>query len=188
MASEVDVANDALTFLGASRITSLADEQTEAKVMTQLYDRTVDAVLRGYPWKCAKFQAELARSATAPVYAWDYSYRLPVDPFCLRVLHVKDADADDKWDRYGDYIYTDLAACKITYIGRIDASVFDSLLRDAVAARLAAEAAYPLVGSTTLQAAMTNIYAAKLEEAKEASAIEGSSTIFVSNYLETARK
>jgi len=44
------------------------------------------------------------------------------------------------------------------------------------------------VGSTTLQAAMTNIYVAKLEEAKEASAIEGSSTIFVSNYLETARK
>lgn len=188
MASEVDVANDALTFIGASRITALSDEQTEAKVMTQLYQRTVDAVLRSYPWKCAKFQTELAKSATAPVYQWDNAFRLPVDPVCLRVLDVKDADTDDKWDRYGEFIYTDLENCKITYIGRIDASAFDPLLRDAVASRLAAECAYTLVGSTTLQAAMTNIYIAKIDEAREASAIEGSSPKFISNFLETARK
>ena len=188
MASEVDVANDALTFIGASRITSLSDEQTEAKVMNQLYQRTVDAVLRSYPWKCARRQAELAQSATPPVYGWDHAYQLPVDPVCLRILDVKDADTQDKWDRYGDFVYTNLNSCKITFIGRIDASAFDSLLRDAVAARLAAEIAYPLVGSTTLQAQMTNIYVGKIDEAREASSIEGSTSTLIANHLETLRK
>ena len=188
MASSVDVANDALTFLGATRITSLTDDSNEAKVMNQLYQRTVDAVLRSYPWKVARVQAELAQSATAPEYGWDYSYRLPTDPLCLRVVDVKDADTEDKWDRYGDFIYTDLAICKITYIGRIDASKFDSLIRDAVAARLAADSAYPLVGSNTLMQQMYELYILRIGDAYEASAIEGSSTVLQSQRLELLRK
>nr|ANO58163.1 putative tail tubular protein [uncultured Gammaproteobacteria bacterium] len=188
MASEVDVCNDALTFIGATRITSLTDDLTEAGVMNQLYQRTVDAVLRAYPWKCAKMQASLAQSATAPTWDWDYAYRLPTDPLCLRVLDVKDADADDKWDRYGDFIYTDLTACSIVYIGRIDASVFDPILRDAIAAKLAADSAYPLVGSSSLVQMMYQTYQQKLEEAKEAGIAEGSSQVLVSNKLENIRK
>ena len=188
MASEVDVANDALTFLGASRITSLTQDQTEAKVMNQLYQRSVDAVLRAYPWKCAKAQQSLPRSATAPVYGWDYSYQLPTAPICLRVLDVENADRDDKWDRYGDFLYTDLDTCKITFISRIDAASFDPLLRDAVAARLAADSAYALIGSNGMMQQMYELYMLRGDDAREASQIEGSSPVFVSQKFEQVRK
>lgn len=181
MASEVDVCNDALTFIGATRITSLTDDLNEAGVMNQLYQRTVDAVLRSYIWKCAKSQAELAQSATAPTYGYDYAFRLPTDPLCLRVIDVKDGDVTYKWDRFGEFIHTDLSTCKITFIGRIDASAFDPLLRDAVASRLAADAAYPLVGSTSLSQYMYQLHVNKIEEAKMAAVIEGSSSVLVSS-------
>ena len=188
MASAVDVANDALTFIGATRIVSLEDDLTEAGVMNQLYQRTVDAVLRSYPWKCAKMQATLAASATAPVWEWDKAYRLPPDPLCLRVISVKDADTDDKWERYGNFIYTDLTACSIDYIGRIDASAFDPVLRDAISAKLASDAAYPLVGSSSLVQMMYQTYIEKINQAMEASVIEGSSPVLVSNRMERIRK
>jgi len=181
MASEVDVCNDALTFIGATRITSLTDDLNEAGVMNQLYQRTVDMVLRSYIWKCAKFQAELAQSATDPTYGFDNAFRLPTDPLCLRVLDIKDADVTYKWDRFGEFIHTDLATCKISFIGRIDASAFDPMLRDAIAAKLAADAAYPLVGSTTLSQYMYTMFQQKVEQAKVASIIEGSSSVLLSS-------
>ena len=61
-------------------------------------------------------------------------------------------------------------------------------MRDAVAARLAADAAYPLVGANTLMQQMYELFIVRIGDADEASAIEGSSTILQSQRLELLRK
>ena len=81
-----------------------------------------------------------------------------------------------------------MTACSIDYIGRIDASDFDPVLRDAISAKLASDAASPLVGSSSLVQMMYQTNIEKINQAMEASVIEGSSPVLVSNRMERIRK
>lgn len=176
-ASDVDIANDALTLLGAGRVTNLSEESTQAKVMLQMYQPSVDAVLQSYPWNSALKQAELPQLAShTPEYGYTYAYQLPVDPVCLRVLEVynpsRHSNRDVEWKKFGDKIYSDLESVKITYIARITSSEFDPLLRQAIGAYLAYTAAYAIVQSNTVQGQMYQIYQQRLAEARAASRLE----------------
>lgn len=192
MASAVDVCNDALTLLGDDRIISLTDDTTQARVMNQLYQPTVDAVLRSYPWRCAIAQAQLARlSSTTPLYGFSYAYQLPTDPKALRVLEVYNSSnvsqRDHQWAKFGDKIYSDLETVYITYVAQIVANGFDPLLRQAVAARLAADAAWPLTQNSTLVGNMNQLYAAKLNEARTVDRLEGQGQMLHAHQFESVR-
>lgn len=176
-ASDVDIANDALTLLGAGRITSFEEEGTQAKVMLQMYQPAVDAVLQSHPWNSALVQAELPQlSSVTPVYGYDYAYQLPVDPVCLRVLEVYDNSKHSlrstSWKKVGTKIYTDRESVMITYVARVNAADIDPLLRAAIAGYLAYSAAYTLVQSNTVQGQMFQIYQQRLQEARTVNRLE----------------
>jgi hypothetical protein len=88
----------------------------------------------------------------------------------------------------GRRILTDEAApLAILYIARNeDPAQYDALLIDAIAARLALDAAYPLAGSVSLAQAMSQAYAEKLAEARQVDAQEGSPDALVAgDWLES---
>ena len=73
---------------------------------------------------------------------------MPTDPFCLRVLSLDDPDIIFRVE--GRKILTDESTIKLKYVGRItDPNAYDTLLIETIAAALAADLAYPLVGSAT---------------------------------------
>jgi hypothetical protein len=69
---------------------------------------------------------------------------------------------------------TNDSSFRLIYIGRItDPNEYDKLLEDALAQRMAAEMAYPLVASAALSTNMFQMYEMKLKEARFVDATEG---------------
>lgn len=164
MASVTDIANAALIKLGQETITSINDESARATICRKLYPEVRDAVLRAHPWNCAIARASLNQNKQAPAYGRDYSYQLPTDPYCLRVLDTD--DEDDEWMIEGRDLVSDNSSVLIRYVKRIEnPGEFDSLLYEAIVHRLACEIAYPTAGSVRKSMEMWKLYAAKIKEA-----------------------
>jgi hypothetical protein len=74
----------------------------------------------------------------------------------------------------GRKILSDEAAINLVYLARVtDPNQWDSLLNEAIAARLASEVAFALVQSTSLTANLYALYESKLSEARFTDATEG---------------
>jgi hypothetical protein len=179
MTSNVDIVNSALNMVGANIITSLTEDSKAARVCNQRYPFVRDAVFRAHPWNCLIRRVKLGQDATVPVYKYAYRYTLPSDPYCLRVLTISDDGDDERRDidfkvEGNRFLLTDQSTVYIQYISRDeDPNQYDFLLIEALAARLASDIAYPLVGSSTLSTNLFAIYEIKLKEARFADAQEG---------------
>ena len=66
MAGKVEIANRALTKLGAERILLLTDPSKEARVMNAMFDTVMDAELRRHRWKFALKRATLPALVATP--------------------------------------------------------------------------------------------------------------------------
>jgi hypothetical protein len=184
MASETEIASNALTKLGAESITSLDDDDTQrARLCRAYYPNTRDAVLRAYPWRCATVRANLALDADTPIGDdWEYQFQLPVLPYCLRILKVDDGDTP--YTVEGRFVLSNESEMYIKFIKRMeDTGAYDSLLQEAIECRLAAELAYPVTGSPKLIQAMWALYEAKLREARTVDGMEAPLEICESNSL-----
>jgi len=186
--SKISLINDALTHLGANRITSLADGTTESAVMAQIYDGVVDAVIRAFPWNCLITRTQLAASTTTPAYQFDYAYPLPTDPYCVRVLEMEETTSYDLWKVEGRSLLTDASTCKIRYVGRpAGVGDIDGLLAATISARLAADASYALIQSGGAQQQMWALYLQKLDEARTVDNVEQTRDTWRASHLEGMR-
>ncbi|MDQ7836298.1 MAG: hypothetical protein RDU24_13025 [Humidesulfovibrio sp.] len=173
--SVIEICNNALIDLGEEAIASLADNTKAARLCNQRWAACRDAVLRAHPWNCATTLTELASSAVSPNWRWSASYPLPTD--CLRVLFVASGGANlSAWEvQAGSVLCDETGPLSVAYIRRVeDPRLFDALLCETLAARLAATLAYPLTASTALGQAFWAIYADKLREARGVDAREAS--------------
>jgi len=181
VSSEIEIASMALNKLGAERITSFDDGTNRSNLCRDFYPSVRDAVLRAYPWNCSLTQKALAADAEAPLFGYSYKFQLPVLPYCLRVLEIED---EPDYNVKGRYIHCDESSITIEYIARItDPGLFDSLLKEAIEARFAAELAYPITRDPTLAKTMWDLYAAKLREARTIDSMEGTVEGWKSNAL-----
>lgn len=169
MASQVEICNMALASLGHKTITAITEASEGARKCRVFYQAAVDETIRDYNWNCATARAELAADSVAPSFGWSYQYPLPVD--CLRVLQMERLDLKFKIE--GRKLLTDESSCKILYLKRISTGEMDALLTGAVAARLAAEIAFPLSNNRGLANDMWKLYEAKKQEAGFVDAQEG---------------
>lgn len=174
MAAKIDIVNSALVLLGQDVLTSLSADNRKARICAQRIDKAIRAVLRAYPWNCAIKRGSLAALSSTPAYGYTYEYQLPTD--CLRVLEIQD---DPEFKIEGRKILTDASApLRYAYLCEADPSEFDSLVEEAVAARLAADIAYPLANDKTLGQAMYALYKDKLLEAQSIDAQEGTAPTY----------
>lgn len=148
MTSQVQICNLALSRLGANTITSLSDNTTEAKLCNTFFDDLADFVMVEGSWSATIRRASLARTTTTPAFEYTYSFQLPVDPFCLKVLNInEDIPGSVPYRIEDDKLLTDESTIKIRYIARLtDTEDWGPFLTRAFVARLAAELAYPLTG------------------------------------------
>lgn len=184
MASEVEICNQALTKVGATRITSLLDDTPQAKTLNAIYSVKRDAELAAKPWTFAIKRASLPASATPPAFGWSYSYPLPSDFLAL-------VQVGDDWSMYesdGGALFeiesdqatgrmallTDQAApLNVRYVYRVtNAGLFHPLFVEALACRLAAEVCEPLTQSLAKRQQAWDEYKAAIREARRQNAIE----------------
>jgi len=185
MASEVEIASMALNKLGAQRITAFDDGTNRSNLCRDFYPSVRDATLRAYPWNCSINQKLLAVHVDAPLFGYSYKFQLPVLPYCLRVLKIEN---EPDYNIKGRFIHCDESSITIEYIARItDPGLFDSLLKEAIEARLAAELAYPITRVHDLAKTMWALYEAKLREARTNDGMEGTIESWQSNELINVR-
>lgn len=163
MASEVEIANVALTLLGSSRVLSIDDDVKAAREIKAVFNISRDALLAGYDWSFAKTRTQLSALASAPPFGFGLQYQLPVD--CLRVVMVGDHYAGVDLTDYrgspteeftfeGRTILTDLGApLSLVYIKRVtDTAQFQSNFAKAFGAQLAVDVCEALTQSETKRA------------------------------------
>jgi hypothetical protein len=178
MATKVEICNRALSAIGVKqRISSLTEDTEAARKCSLIIDDVIDETLRAYNWNCATARAALSMSADTPTFGYSYKYPLPAGPdppYCLRVISIEDEDESSDYKIEGRFLLSDEATVKILYIKRVtDMNDLDALCKAAISARLAAEIAYSLTNSNTMQETMWNLYGVKLQEAREIDAQEG---------------
>jgi hypothetical protein len=184
MASEVDIANLALTKLGAATIISLNDPDPKATVMNLLYPIVRDAELRRRKWKFSLRRASLPALAATPI-GYARQFQLPTDPLCLRVIQVGDYHVGLDMSDYrsipteifsieGTTILANLPApLNIRYIAQVtDTGTFDAAFVDALACRMAFESCKKITNSDSAKESLRADYRAAIREAAHANALE----------------
>lgn len=183
MASQVEIANRALTKIGEARILSLSDDVEAARVVSSLWDIVRDAELRSRNWNFSILRASLAALVATPAWGFDYQYQLPSD--CLRVIQVDEYFPGPSMSDYrnaseaayqieGGKILTDLAApLKIRYVSRVeDTGSWDAAFVEVFACRLAVEVCERLTQSSTKRDLAWKEYGEAVKGSVRADAIE----------------
>jgi hypothetical protein len=183
MASVIQVANRALTKVGAARITSLGDDNKQARAVSSCFDDLRDAELRAHRWQFSIKRVTLAALITTPAFGYQYQYQVPAD--FLKLDMVDDRFPDPQLDGYvneefldyvleGNLILTDIGApLKLRYIAQVtDPNGWDPMFREALACRIAAEIAEDLTQSTPKRQQAWEEYKQAVKEAMKAGSIE----------------
>jgi len=175
-ADAVEICNSALVKVGAQRITSLSDTTKAAIICNDQYNRLRKEVLRAHPWNFAIAYVALSATVNTPVWAdWTYEFLIPSD--VLRILET-DLQYTEAWEvgynaDGNKVLFCNTDNVKIKYVKDItNTTRFDTSFDEALAFRIAADLAYSLVQSQTLQASMFNLYARALAEARSYDAQE----------------
>ena len=188
MASKVDIANRALSMLGEARIISLTDNNKPARAMNARFDLLRDAELTAYPWRFAVKRAQLAASTEVPSWGYSVIYERPTDD--LKLIRVGGANISAEavgvmysatgysseaapYEVIEGKIHTDLSApLDYEYISRVtDTGQFDPLFVEALASRLAADAAEELTQSKAKKEAALYTYDRAISTAKRNNAL-----------------
>ena len=183
MTSQVNIANRALTKLGASRIISFGDDNKQSRAILSMFDIVRDAELRSHIWSFSVKRDSLPALTSTPAWGFSYEYQMPSDS--LRLLMVNDIYNGPSMEDYrnqpvadysleGNKILANFAApLKIRYVSRVtDTTQWDSMFVEAFACRLAMELAEDLTQSNTKRELAQNEYMAALRGAIRASSVE----------------
>lgn len=183
MASQVEIANRALTKLGAARIISFGDDNKQARAIQSMFDIVRDSELRSHIWSFSVKRTSLAALTSTPDWGYEYEYELPSD--YLRLLQVNEMYNGPSMDDYrnaatadyvleGKKILTNFGApLKIRYIARVvDTTMWDATFTEAFACKLAMELAEDLTQSNQKRDLAGQEYKFALMQAVRSSAIE----------------
>lgn len=181
MSSKVSIINQALIELGDDTILSLDDDSARALIAREVYDDCVDEVLTVYPWNFAIERQSLGRLDETPEYGYDYTFQLPTNPYCLRVLEIEDENSygNNEWVS-ADYkiegrklLYNE-ETVKIKYIKRVeDTTEFSPLFKSALKYYIAYKLAFYITTSNKIREDMYRLYTMTIREAKNKDAKEG---------------
>jgi len=183
MASQVQICNLALSRLGASTITSLGDNTTEAKLCNTFFNDLADEVMSEGSWTSTITRATLALTTNTPAFGFDNEFQLPVDPQALKILNIdEDIPGSTTYRIEGDKLLSNNDNMKIRYIARLtDSEDWDIYLQRAFIARLASELAYPLTGDDKKAALEFQRYEGFLSRGLAQNGQQGSKQIVISS-------
>lgn len=185
--SETDLANAALAMIREDPIVNIDDlNDNRAKEAKRLWTTVVrGSVLRAHDWNCVRTEQVLVSVTNVTSAEWAGAWALPNNPFCLAARRIASLNIAPYADRFepvpipfevrGRILLCDETAPILIYTYlETNAGVYDDLLFDAMATRLAAELAYSRAGSFKLGDEKMQIYAAmKTPEAAGINEVEG---------------
>lgn len=191
--SDVGICNQAIGWVGGNLITSLDQDQAEARLAKANYALLRNALLEAAEWTFAMRRFVPPRLAAAPEWGYPYKFQLPSD--VLRVCYVgqsgrpEEGDPVLNWLREGQWILTEQEQVFVRAVVEIvDPVQFSPLFVQALAARLAMDLAIPIASSRSLQNDMANLFSAKMSEAVSSDAKQGRARLIRAPGMKLARR
>lgn len=172
--TEVDVCNIALDFLGVTAIEDLEDASKQARLCNRNYAKMRDELLRQYFWNEAIGRLQLTKVTTVtPPFEFEAYYEKPSD--LLRPIRLFAQEV--VWREEGEYFASTSANeedMQMEYVKTLtDVTKFSPTFTYALAYRLAAFLAYPLIQSGTQQKAADAKAKEYLKDAKSLDSMIG---------------
>lgn len=175
---EAGVCNLALLRIGQlARITSLADESTEAEACLTCWDLARDATLEAAAWPFATRRHALTAITDGERGAWAYAYSLPSDFIAARNLDIADEDnplgayntnpgeAEQLvWRLEGDatlgrVLLTNVENAVLVYTAKVEQPArWSPMFRNALAYQLASDLAFGLAKNQRLGFSMLQAF------------------------------
>ncbi len=182
MATVTSICSNASLLLGASPISDVNENTTEAILSRNLYPFIRDSIIRGTAWDCCIKRVALSPDVATPVFGFSYSFTIPGD--CLRVLSIE-------WDEYptthrieGQKIYTDNSSVSLRYIFRNETvESWDACLIDIMTVAMAEAMAYPLTKSMSTKQSFTQEKLLKIRQARNTDSQQGTTPDILSSPL-----
>lgn len=194
MASETQIVNIALSWLGQDLINALTDNQTEAKVMNANYASSRDKVLADHAWSFALRREVLAPVAAAPEFGTQQKFLIPSDVLrVFRVFRATNASQtrdfqNARWVREGQFILAAELQIWAYFIFReTNSDRYSAGFVHALAARLAADTAMVFTENRKMFEQMEALYNDKLADAIYADGSQGRTEIIKSDRLTGVR-
>jgi hypothetical protein len=167
------------------------ENDRRARLARQFYNPARRAMLEAAPWRCAKVQAQLTASATAPLFTYGNAYVLPAD--FIRFYELPE-DGRTRWEiiniaGLGRCVVTDAGSpLDVTYIFDLtNPTLMDPLLVKAIVFDIAANLAWTLMRDLNLKQAMTVECERYVSLARTTSAQQASPRQFDADLLLRAR-
>lgn len=177
--SQIEVANMALTKLGANRISSLTEDSTAASEVNARWNSLRDSELAAHPWTFALKRAEIPSLSSAPTYGWTKAYPKPSD--CLRIVQVGEywalyAPAEDGayFELEGSNILCDeTSPLRLRYVYSVtNVGLWAPLFCEAFASKLAYELCEKITQSSAKKRDAMDDYRLAISTARRTNAIE----------------
>ena len=178
MASPVEICNSALIKLGVEPITSLSQDNKQARLCNEQYEKIRDKLLESHYWNFAEKREELAVvSGGTPLFGFALKYQLPAD--CLRAKHLNVKTARFKIEQ-GRFLHTNVSSAKLLYIAKItDVSKYSSMFKELLAVDLAIDLCMALTQKRTLKADLKDERKELLRDARSSDGQEGTNDMLM---------
>lgn len=156
----------ALRFIGAEPLISLEDNSKQAKLCKLFYEFDRDVLLSEEVWSFAVTRQALSQLSETNDTNYLYMYQLPVDPYCLVPLEIKDYP-NQPFIIEGRVLYTDLDSVTLRYTAQItDPTQYPALFALALAYKVASDLANSIEGKQNRFSEMETMYRTTLIKAQ----------------------
>lgn len=156
--SQVSIANRALAYIGANKITSLSEGTQEANAISNVYGDSLRSILSEAPWVFALKRSLLNKVQTNPAWGHDNYFAVPAD-----MVRIFGTMTENEWRQEGKYILSDTDQFGIIYTYKeTDDAVYSPSFVDAFAVRLAADVAFDLTNSSSKQMELIQYYKSEM--------------------------
>ena len=158
--SKTDIANNALTRVGANPITSIDDDTNNARVISRVYELSLRSILSECRWNFATKRLLLTISADTLVWYYtsegeNFVYVKPTD--VIQIFGTNNLNATLREE--GDYLISNRDELGIKYTQYHDVpSKYPAAFVDAFVDKLCSDIAYMIVNSATLGDKYKKIY------------------------------
>jgi len=158
VSSEVQICNMALRFIGSEPLISLEDNSKQGKLCKLFYEFDRDVLLSEEVWSFAVTRQALSQLSDTNNTNYLYMYQLPVDPYCLVPIEIKDYP-NQSFVIEGRVLYTDLDPVMLRYTARVtDPTQYPALFALALAYKIASDLANSIEGKQNRFGEMEAMY------------------------------
>ena len=164
MTTKTDIANQALSLIGADSITSFEENTSTARRMRTVYDSSRKALLRLHPFQCSTKRIKLNPISTQPEFGYSYQFQLPDD--LIRIINANTEDYVVETDR----LLSDQSELNLVYVfDNKNEETYDSLFIECLILYLASKITKAVTGS---QGTADSYYMQCQELIKQAKAVQ----------------